>query len=90
MSEGDGHHTFGHGQFCYWCGIDGDTRAVDQPCDERERKKPSAEAMAAFDARYDLGERIGAIAADFGLGMIEWDEMVAKIVALKSAPKDGP
>ena len=82
MSQGDGEHSFGHGSHCYWCGVDGDSPEIEKPCDERDNRKPSDEEMAAFDARRVRGETAAAVAEDYGMGMIEWDEMLARIAAL--------
>src|SRR5262245_66600799 len=49
MIRGDGQHTFGHGQYCYWCGVDGDDPEIEKPCDERENRKPSEASMRHYD-----------------------------------------
>jgi hypothetical protein len=87
--RGDGQHSFGHGEFCYWCGLRDDDPELEKPCDERETQKPSEEAMAAYHAREELGEQIVALAYEFGWGAIWWDEMMSRIQALRPTTKEG-
>jgi hypothetical protein len=88
MSRGDGDHSFGHCSECYWCGVDGDDPEIEKPCDERQNKKPTDEEMAKYNARQNLGEQVSNLGFEFGMHMIEWDVMVARILAL--APSDSP
>lgn len=84
MSRGDGEHSFGHGQYCYWCGVDGDDPEIEKPCDERERQKPDVETEAHFDAREDLGVQIEDLGGvNFTYSETTLEEVAAKVLALK-------
>lgn len=77
-------HSFGHGQDCFYCGLRDDDSEIESRCDQRVRKHPTEEEMAAYRARTKLGEEIATIAEiEYGLAQsIEWDEMIARIQAL--------
>lgn len=84
--RGDGLHSFGHGEFCHYCGLrDVDIELTEQHCDEREHAKPTEEESNAYSARLELSEQVAAIAEiEFGITQsIEWDEMMTKIAALR-------
>lgn len=46
-------HAYGHGQYCYWCDADADTKN-DRECDDRLHKKPTE----AQHRHYDCVEAI--------------------------------
>jgi hypothetical protein len=74
-------HSYGHGQFCYYCGIDGDDEVAGAACPQTLRKQPTDEEMAPYRALCKLGEDIGAVAQTLEWGA-ELDAVEAQIKTL--------
>ena len=62
-------HSYGHGQFCYYCGIDGDDEVPGVPCPQTIRRPPTEEEMAPYRALCELSEDVSGIAME-----LEWSD----------------
>ncbi len=60
-------HSYGHGQFCCYCGIDGDDEVPGVPCPQTLSKPLTDKEMAPYNALCKLAEDIGSIAQQ-----LEW------------------
>ncbi len=76
-------HSYGHGQFCYYCGVDGDKEDEKPVCDYAVRQPPSARTMAAYDAQVKLSEKLQDIARDleFGSELADVEKRLAEAIA---------
>lgn len=59
--RGDGEHSYGHSDSCYWCGYNPDEDAPKPVCDERLNAKPTPAQMSHYacttaieEAKYEL------------------------------------
>lgn len=74
-------HSYGHGQFCYYCECDGEDPIADAaPCNFSVRQPPSKEQMAEYDASRQISEDIGDIARDLEFGMADLDQVEQRII----------
>ncbi len=87
MNE-DKSHSYGHGQYCYYCDVDIDSPEANQDCQETLRKKATPEEREAWKKKEVLIRKIEDVLFDFDIGVIEkWDDMIKAIQKLR--PKEG-
>ena len=80
-------HSYGHGQFCFYCGADAETED-DKPCDESLHQKPTVEDVARWDRRERAAQGLEVIAFEYANGIIETtDAVIAKVTEWASLHK---